>query len=171
MAKDEKRSKKSIYREIREELGYSREAASELLETIPPERIERIETGKLPPHPDEILRMADVYKKPELSNYYCSRECPIGERYIPEIKMKDLSQIVLEMVASLNAMHRMQERLIDITEDGRIEQDEIEDFIAIQEKLEKISITVETLQLWTERMIANNKIDRNAYLAQKENGK
>ena len=34
---------KTLYQSKREELGLSREKAAELLETIPPERIERIE--------------------------------------------------------------------------------------------------------------------------------
>ena len=90
---------------------------------------------------------------------------PIGMKYVPEIKIKDLSQVVLEMLASLNSMKRSQERLIEITADGVIENDELEDFINIQKELERISITVETLQLWTEQMLATGKIDINQYKA------
>lgn len=154
---------KNVYQVRREELGLSRDKASELIGSMPPERIEKIENEKSFPHPDEVLAMAEAYKMPNLCNYYCANECPIGKQYVPEVKVKDLSQIVLEMVASLNAMHRKQERLIEITADGMIEGDEIKDFVHIQEELEKISITVETLQLWSEQMIANNVIDMEAY--------
>ena len=146
----------------------SREKASELLETMSPERIEKIESEKSLPHPDEVLLMSEAYKMPNLCNHYCANECPIGKQYVPEIKIKDLSQIVLEMLASLNSMNRKQERLIEITADGRIEGDEIKDFIHIQEELEKISITVETLQLWSEQMLANGAIDIEAYRAYKK---
>ena len=169
MARVSTKDNKNIYFRLRDELGLSREKASELLESIPPERIERIENEKALPHPDEILVMADKYKAPHLCNYYCANECPIGQQYVPEIEIKDLSQIVLEMLASLNAMHRKQERLIEITADGNIEEHEIEDFVRIQEDLEKISITVETLQLWVEQMLANGKIDIDAYNKYKEN--
>ena len=108
---------------------------------------------------------------PNLCNHYCANECPIGKQYVPEIKIKDLSQIVLEMLASLNSMHKKQERLIEITADGRIEGDEIKDFIHIQEELEKISITVETLQLWSEQMLADGTIDIEAYNAYKDKEK
>lgn len=158
---------KNIYQLRREELGLSREKASELLETMPPERIEKIESEKSLPHPDEVLLMSEAYKLPNLCNHYCANECPIGKQYVPEIKIKDLSQIVLEMLASLNSMHKKQERLIEITADGRIEGDEIKDFIHIQEELEKISITVETLQLWSEQMLADGTIDIEAYNAYK----
>ncbi|MBQ3122617.1 MAG: helix-turn-helix domain-containing protein [Firmicutes bacterium] len=153
----------NIYRELREGLGLSREKASDLLETMPPERIERIENGKFLPHPDEVLLMSDKYKAPELCNYYCAHQCPIGAEYVPPIKIKDLSTIVLEMLSSLNSMNKSKDRLIDIAADGKIEEDEIKDFIAIQEELEKISITVETLQLWAERMIATGAIDSELY--------
>ena len=109
--------------------------------------------------------MADKYKQPSLCNYYCANQCPIGQQYVPEVKIKDLSQIVLEMLASLNALNKQRERLIEITVDGKISGDEIKDFIYIQEELEKISIAVETLQLWSEQMIATGMIDEAQYNA------
>lgn len=107
--------------------------------------------------------MADKYKSPELCNYYCSNQYPIGQQYVPEIKMKELPQIILETVASLNKMNKKQERLIEITADGIIDNDELDDFIYIQEELEKISVNVETLQLWSERMLASGAIDEDSY--------
>ena len=160
---------KNLYQIKREELGLSREKASELLESIPPERIEKIENQKSLPHPEEVLIMAEAYKTPNLCNYYCANDCPIGKHYVPEIEMKDLSQIVLEMLASLNAMKGKQERLIEITVDGKVDGEEIKDFVHIQEELEKISITVEALQLWSEKMIAEGKIDQEAYSTYRDN--
>ena len=149
---------KNIYQTTREALRLTRETASELLETIPPERIEKIENERSLPHPDEVLTMAEKYKQPDLCNYYCANQCPIGQEYVPEVKIKDLSQIILEMLASLNSMNRRKERLIEITADGAISDDELEDFIHIREELERISIAVETLQLWSERMLATGAI-------------
>lgn len=162
---------KNLYHLKREELGLSREKASELLESIPPEKIEKIENERLLPHPDEVLVMAEKYKAPEPCNHYCANQCPIGQQYVPEIKIKELPQIVLEMIASLNAMHRKQERLIDITADGQIDTDELDDFIYIQDELEKISITVDTLQLWSERMLASGVIDADEYNARRNKNK
>ena len=59
-------------------------------------------------------------------------------------------------------MNKKQERLIKITADDIIDNDELDDFIYIQEKLEKISVNVETLQLWSERMLASGAIDEDA---------
>lgn len=163
MARVSTKENKNIYHTTRENLGLTRESASDLLESISPERIEKIENERSLPHPDEILIMADKYKRPDLCNYYCANQCPIGQQYVPEIKVKDLSQIVLEMLASLNSMNKQKERLIEITVDGEITGDEIEDFIYIQQELERISIAVETLQLWSERMLATGMIDPQKY--------
>ena len=143
----------------------TREEASDLLVTMSPERIEKIESERSMPHPDEVLLMSDQYKQPSLCNHYCANQCPIGQQYVPEIKVKDLSQIVLETIASLNAMQTKKNRLIEITVDGKITGDELTDFVYIQEELEKISVAVETLQLWCERMLDTGAIDRVQYEA------
>ena len=147
---------KNKYQLAREELGLSREKASELLET---ERIEKIESEKSRPYPDEVLTMAQKYRRPGLCNYYCSNQCPIGQEYVPEVQIKELSAIVLEMLASLNSVDKRKERLIEITADGKIDGDEIDDFI---------SITVETLQLWAEKMLLSGQIDPERYKARKQ---
>ncbi len=165
MARISTKENKNIYQLTREGLKLTREAASGLLEAIPPERIEKIENERSLPHPDEVLTMAEKYKRPDLCNYYCANQCPIGQEYVPEVRIRDLSQIVLEMLASLNAMNRRKDRLIEITADGMITPDELEDFVFIQEELERISITVETLQLWAEKMLATGMIDKMQYEA------
>ena len=168
MARKSTKENKNIYQRTREGLGLTREEASALLDTMSPERIEKIENERSMPHPDEVLLMSAQYKHPALCNYFCANQCPIGQQYVPEIKVKDLSQIVLETIASLNAMQRQKERLIEITVDGKISGDELADFVQIQEELEKISIAVETLQLWCERMIDTGAIDRAQYDAYKQ---
>ena len=67
------------------------------------------------------------------------------------------------MLASLNAMNSKKERLIEIAADGKISNDEIDDFIHIRQELERISLTVETLQLWTERLLAHGQFDAESY--------
>ena len=84
MGRASTRQNKTPYQLAREELGLSRERAAELLETIPAERIERIESERSLPRPDEVLRMAQRYKKPSLCNAYCARACPC---YIYKVKI------------------------------------------------------------------------------------
>ena len=165
MARRSTKENKTIYQRTREDLDLTREEASELLITMSAERIEKIESERSMPHPDEVLLMSDRYKQPSLCNYYCANQCPIGAQYVPQIQIKDLSQIVLETLASLNAIQKQKERLIEITVDGHISGDELKDFVYIQQELEKISIAVETLQLWCERMLDTGVIDQAQYEA------
>ncbi len=167
MPKVSTKEHKNIYFKARESLGLTRDKAADLLDGIQPEAIEKIENERRTPYPYEVLEMADKYGSPELCNYFCAHQCDIGKRYVPEIKIKELSQIILELLASLNAMNKRQERLIEITADGQIANDELDDFIAIQNDLERISITVETLQLWSEQMLSSGKIDIAAYQKRK----
>lgn len=165
MGKKSVKKDKNIYQICREEMELTREKASELLETISADRIEKIESGKSLPHPDEVVRMSDCYKMPNLCNQFCAKECPIGQEYVPEVSMKELSQITLEMLASLNSVEKKKERLIEIVADGKIEENEYKDFVIIQDELEKISLAVEALQLWVEKAIDENGIDPEKFEA------
>ena len=158
MGRKSTKENKNIYQTSREDAGFTREAAAEALEFISSDRIEKIESEKSLPHPDEIMAMADCYKAPSLCNYYCSHECPIGQEYVPEVKLKDLSQITLEMLASLNTLDKEKNRLIEITVDGVISDDEKEDFERIQNQLAQIALAVDSLQLWVQKAIADGKI-------------
>ena len=159
MGKKSTKENKNIYQVCREKLDLTREQAAELLEVISADRIEKIENERSYPHPDEVVIMAEKYKAPELCNKFCALECPIGKEYVPEVAMKELSQITLEMLASLNSVEKKKDRLIEIVADGEIEEAEYEDFVRIQDELEKISLAVEGLQLWVQKMIAEGRID------------
>ena len=162
MGKVSTKKNKTEYHLCRENLGWSREFTSEKL-GMSPERLERIENEKMAIYPEEVIAMARVYKNPNLCNYYCSHQCPIGKKYVPEVKINNLSQIVLEMMVSLNKVNDNKNRLMEIIVDGKVSKDEIEDFVHIQEQLENISVTVSALQLWAEQMLANGAIDVDKY--------
>ena len=170
MGRTSSKKDKTLYQEFREEMGYTREKASEVLESISAERIERIENEKSLPHPDEVLAMSVAYQKRRLCNHYCANTCPIGQEYVPEIQVKNLSEMVLGLLASIKKKKKWKDRLIEITADGEIGGEEIADFIAIQDKLEEISVTVESLQMWSERMLATGRIDLKQYNAIKNLG-
>ena len=159
MGRKSVKANKNIYQISREEQGLTRDKASELMDYISADRIEKIESEKSIPHPDEILAMADCYKNPSLCNYYCSHECPIGQVYVPEIQIKELSQITLEVLASLNAIEKQKNRLVEITVDGKIAEDEIEDFKKIEAQLAQISLAVDSLQLWIQKAIADGNLE------------
>ena len=161
MGRKSLKENKNIYQLSREDMNYSRETAAEKLGFISSDRIEKIENEKTLPHPEEILAMANCYKTPSLCNYFCSHECPIGIEYVPEIKTKELSQITLEMLSTLNKLTREKERLIEITVDGELSEDELPDFLKIKEELEKMALAIDSLNLWINQTIASGKIDKD----------
>ena len=150
MGRKSTKENKNIYQEIRESLNLTRAQASELLEYISEDRLEKIEAGKSDIRPEEVLTMAKQYKRPDLTNYYCSSECPIGRKYIPSVETKDLSQITLEMLATLNSLEKQKSRLVEITVDGKIDENEKADFENIKNQLDDMLKTITALKIWVE---------------------
>ena len=126
---------------------------------ISADRIEKIESEKSLPHPDEILAMAQCYKAPDLCNYYCSHKCVIGDRYVPEIEVSELPDIILETIASLNEINPLTSRLIQIARDGKITDDEIHDFALISKRLDEVSLAIDSLNLWVDKTVSENNIN------------
>ena len=159
MGRASTKENKSIYQTTREELKLTREKASELIGFISPERIEKIENAKVNVQPDDVMALAECYKAPKLCNYYCANECPIGQKYVPELQVKDLAQIAIETLNSLNRINKEKDRLLEIVEDGQITPDEYKDFFEIKKTLEKIALSVDTLQLWVDKSIADGHME------------
>ncbi len=152
MTKASSTTEKTPFQKRREELGLSRERAAKILDGISYERLYNIEHGKTAPTPEDILIMADGYKDPTLCNAYCAHHCGIGRRYVPHVEVGELPSITLGIVATLNKVESMKNRFIEICVDGGIDETEQEDFDEIQSNLEQLSLSVEALQLWTERV-------------------
>lgn len=140
---------KSPYQLAREAAGLTREAASEALGTISVSTLERIESGtKKVVHPEDVLRMAEVYGAPLLCNRYCTHECAIGRVSVRELEPKSAAAVTLELVDTLNTLTKQKDRLIAIMADGQLTPDELPDFTAIRDQLDKLSNAVESLKLW-----------------------
>lgn len=167
MGKKSIKQNKNIYQITREELNYTRDKASEIIKYISSDRIEKIESEKTTPHPDEILIMAKKYKKPELCNYYCSHECDIGKFKVPTLEMKDISQITLDVISSLNALYKQKDKFIDIVVDGQISEDEYNDFKDIYHKLDLLSLSIDTLKLWIEKKMLEGNINEDFEVSKK----
>lgn len=158
----------NLYTEVRNKLGLSREKASELLETISPEKLERIENEKQLPTPEDVMIMAEKYSEPSIKNYYCANQCPMGQHYVPRIEFDDLEKTVLKLVASLNAINAKKDQLIEIASDGVVHDYELASFVNIQNELEKLSFALSKMEVWTEKMMSSGSIDMNEYKKLKE---
>lgn len=159
MGKRSVKENKNIYQQSRETAGLSREAAEELLTFVSADRIERIESGKSAPHPDEVLQMEQGYRNPELSNYYCTHECPIGMKYVQKAELKELPQLTVELLSALHALEEEQNRLIDISVDGRVNSFERKQFDVILAKLAVLDRTIRSMRIWIEDALNTGKMD------------
>ena len=157
MGRRSTKENKTIWQITREELGLTREKAGELIPGFSPERIEKIENGRTQIQPEDALLLAEYYKAPALVNYYCCNECPIGESHAVRAESKELTQIAVETLNAVNQMSRIKDRLLEIAEDGKVCNDELEDFMKIKSVLDKLSQSVSNLQLWMDEQIAADK--------------
>ncbi len=160
MGKRSVKENKNIYQQSREAAGLSREAAESIMTFVSADRIERIESGRSAPHPDEVMQMEQGYKSPELSNYYCTHECPIGMKYVEQAELKELPQLTVELLSALHAMEKERDRLIDISVDGRVNSTERKQFNIILNKLTVLDRAIRGMRIWIEDAINTGKLDQ-----------
>lgn len=80
-----------------------------------------------------------------------------------DVLIGNLKEITIEMLASLVSLEEKKRRILEIARDGKVDESELEDFVFIKKELERISSTVDALQIWLEKMIADEKINVKKY--------
>lgn len=126
----------------------SREGAADIM-SIDRGRLYRIENDKADPYPEEVNVMADIYEAPHLKNHYCNRYCPIGG-CVPEVETVNLDRITVQAVSVLRRVGGIKDDLLDITEDGVIDEAErpvLENIISLLDELNRITAN---LRNWVE---------------------
>ena len=121
----------------------SREKTGELL-NMDRTRLANIELGNIIPYPEEVMAMAKAYNAPELCNSHCAEQCPIGRNTVTKVQID---------LGSLNDIESIRASLISISEDGKVSQNEREQFMKIIASLEKISSNANALKIWAEKNI------------------
>ena len=166
MGRASTKDNKNIYQEAREKMiedgrPWSRERAVDEIATIEDrrfnylneDRLVKIENETVKIQPEDVLGLSIAYNKPELRNYYCCHQCPIGERDAPKIAFKDnIHEMLVNMTVNLASVNDRKLRLMEILSDGKVDDSETSDLDMILEELEKISVTIESIQLWCEKM-------------------
>lgn len=118
-------------------------------------RLVKIEDESAKIQPEDIVALSKAYNKPELRNHYCCNYCDIGKIDAPEVKYNNVHEILVNMSVSLESVNAKKIRLMEILADGKVDDSEIADLNKILEELEKISMTVEAIQLWCEKIKQN----------------
>lgn len=127
----------------------SREGAADYM-SIDRGRLYRIESGIAVPYPEEIRLMADLYNTPELENYYCRTMCPLGSE-IPKAELVDMDRITIRTLSTFRKIGETKEMLLDITEDGVIDENEKPQLEEILKNLEEVEEIAQSMKLWIKK--------------------
>lgn len=127
----------------------SREGAADIM-AIDRGRLYRIESGIAVPYPEEIKLMANLYNAPELENYFCRNMCPLGGNVAPA-EIADLDRITIKALSSFRKISDTKEILLDITEDGVIDESEKADMEKVLENLEEMEQIAQSIKLWIKK--------------------
>lgn len=127
----------------------SREGAAEIM-SIDRGRLYRIEKEVVNPYPEEVHLMADLYHAPELRNHFCKEMCPLGGD-IPKADLADLDRISVKALSTFRKLAEARELLLDITEDGVIDESEKPQLNRILETLSDLECVAQSLKLWVKK--------------------
>lgn len=100
--------------------------------------------------PDMVIKMADLYNAPELQNYYCTEMCPLGCD-MPKTEIENLDRLTIRALASFRKLEESKKILLDITEDGQIDEGEKDLMADVLDNLKEISGIAENLKIWAKK--------------------
>lgn len=97
---------------------------------------------------DKAVLMADLYNAPHLLNYYCLHECPIGCRHSISDEVVDIDRVTVKLLKRLKVddLEKVKDRLLDISEDGVIEDEEKPDLASVLTYLEDLAKVISELK-------------------------
>lgn len=129
---------------------FSKDGAAELL-GISVSTLSDYELGitKVVP-PDMVLKMADLYNAPELRNYYCRELCPLGGD-MPVLELEDLDRISIKAFAVFRKLNEAKDLLLDIAEDGMIDESEKPQLEKILGTLDELEHVAQSLKVWVKK--------------------
>ncbi len=145
----------NIYRKARKKAAKNQpllnncESAQDLV-YIERTKLLAIESGDKIPGPDDVLSMAKVYDAPELCNYFCTNQCPIGNGK-PALIYENLPEISVRLLSAMHLLENLSDTIYRILEDGKINPDEVDDFMTVVETLKKLSYSADSLELWAKK--------------------
>lgn len=112
----------------------SRERTAELLD-ISASSLSDYESGKTKVVPaDKVALMAELYNAPELRNWYCSKQCPLG-KYSIEIADMPAERVMLRLQNVIGDVDGLLGELSKIMDDGVIDTKELQLIPKIKQQL------------------------------------
>jgi len=127
----------------------SREGAAERL-GMSPSAVADAELGLTKCMPvDKAVMMADLYNAPQLLNYYCTHECPIGGRQSLSDQVVCIERVTVKLLRELKVdqLEIIKDKLLAIAEDGIISQDEAPELSEVLDFLDRLTMTISELKI------------------------
>ena len=108
---------------------------------------------------DKAVILADLYGAPQLLNYYCLNECPIGNKRPLSDKVLSIERVTVKLLKKLRIeqLDQVKDKLIDIASDGEITYGEEADLEEALRYLESLSRTISELRIIGERITGHDK--------------
>ena len=135
----------------------SREGAAELL-GVSASAMADYELGNVKVMPvDKVHLMADLYNAPELRNYYCTHDCPLGAG-MPRLEISSADKAVLNFMAAYIDLKRYENEIEDLVikaaEDGTISEKTKSLLSRIMDRATTLNTRTQELLLWAEKNMA-----------------
>lgn len=98
---------------------------------------------------DKAVLMADLYNAPQLLNYYCLHECPIGCRQSISDEVMDIDRVTVKLLKRLKVdeLEQVKDKLLDISEDGIIDESEKPELASVLSYLDDLAKTISELKI------------------------
>ena len=130
---------RNIYQTARRAAGLTQEAAAEHL-AVSVESLRAYENGYRVPPNDVVSRMVEIYDKQYLAYQHLRETTDLMARVVPELEQRSLIELAARIVNRFNRLTRSggADRLLEIAEDGVIDETERGDYEALAADLKEI---------------------------------
>lgn len=98
---------------------------------------------------EKAVLMADLYNEPQLLNYFCLHECPIGCRHCISDEVNDIDRMAVKLVKGLRTdeVEKIKNAILDIAEDGKVNEDEKATLRTVLDYLENLGKLISELKI------------------------
>lgn len=129
----------NIYRIARRTAGLTQERWAECL-GISPEAVRQYEAGIIMPSDETVIRMVEVSGLHILGYRHLVRKSRLAAKILPELEeQKGLPEAVLGLLIQLDDFREDgMKKLVRIAADGKIDEDETEEYLRILEQLREL---------------------------------
>lgn len=129
----------NIYKNARQSAGYTQERWAEVL-GISIESVRLYETGRSLPSDEVATMMSEIALMPVLCYRHLLAKSRVANDILPEVDQVDLPRAVLQLICRMRRFgeKNLTDKLMEIAEDGRVDEFERAQFDQIVEELGEI---------------------------------